>query len=177
MSKIKLGDRVYHDKYGVGRVIRIEEDIYHVLLDIWIKNTREIFVREEEIELLTDAIRIGDRVETHSYGLGTIRKMRIANNFAQYLVELDIPLDDNLGVLYLFPYHNAQGGFRVLKEERNKKIYKPRLSPEVVRKELEICGVDISTAKDEHIKELTKNILEKVELWMKNCGYYREVRY
>ena len=175
MSKIIFGDRVYHDDYGAGKIIRIEEDIYHVRLDIWVKGTKEIRVREEEIELLNDAIKIGDRVETHNYGLGTIRKKRINADSVQYLVELDT--NNLLGSVCLFPCRNVSGGFRVLREERNKKIYKPRLSPEVVKRELETCGIDISQIKEEHIEEITREMLKKIELWMRSCGYYKEIRY
>ena len=167
----KTDDIIYHEKYGVGKVIENDGEYCSVVFDFTDSDFKGSTVREPgNLCLLSDAIKIGDRVYNPCYGYGTIEEIQ-EDEYGK--IRCIVDFDNWLGFKYCTTKQYREDGIMVLEEFRDKKIYEPRLSLSVLLEELgEKEKIDLK-----HLEELKNIILDTVKKWRKEYGYYKEIRY
>lgn len=174
-TSFKKGDRIFHEKYGAGEVLEVDldDDCISVIFDFTDPDSKDSKIRRiksKNLCLLNEAIKVGDRVHNINYGFGTIKEIQEDEHKK---IRCFVDFDEWLYLQSCTAKPRTENGIIVLKEFRNKKIYEPRLSLNVLLEELG----DEEKINPEHLKELRDIILETVKKWRKEYGYYKEIHY
>ena len=169
------GTRIFHEKYGTGKVLGgdFSDDFLLVVFDFTdpdFKGSMIHKIKPKNLCLLSEAIKIGDRVYNVCYGYGTIKEIQEDEHKK---IRCFIDFDKCFYLQNCIAKPRTENGIIVLKEFRNKKIYEPRLSLNVLLEELG----DEEKINPEHLEELRNIILDTVKKWRKEYGYYKEIRY
>lgn len=173
VTLFEKGTRVFNRKYGAGKVIRNDGEYLSVVFDYTdsdFKGTTIGEINSENLYLLNDAIKVGDRVHNFYYDYGTIKEIQ-EDEYGRTRCIVDF--DKWLDLKSCTTKQCTNDGIMILKEFRDKKVYEPRLSSSILLEELgEEEKID-----PKHLEDLKNIILDTVKRWRKEYGYYKEIRY
>lgn len=169
------GTRIFHKRYGAGKVLENDFNGEHlsVVFDYTDPDFKGSIIRKiksENLCLLSEAIKVGDRVHNVCYNFGTIKEIREDEHKK---IRCIIDFDNWISLKSCIAKPYTENGIIILKEFRDKKIYEPRLSSNILLEEL---GEE-EKINPEHLEELRNIILNTVRDWRKEYGYYKEIRY
>ena len=168
------GTQVFNRKYGAGKILEYNsnDNCYTVDFDSTDSDFRGLAIGEinsENLCLLSDAIKVGDRVHNFYYDYGTIKEIQ-EDEYRRTKCIIDF--DKWLDLKSCTTKQCTNDGIMILKEFRDKKVYEPRLSSSVLLEEL---GEE-EKINPKHLEELRNIILDTVKRWRKEYGYYKEIR-
>ena len=171
----KKGTRIFHEKYGAGKVFEddFSDEFLLVIFDYSDSDFEDSKIRKikpENLCLLSEAIKIGDRVHSPCYGYGTVKEIQ-EDEYKKIICIVDF--DERIISRDCIAKQYTDDGIVILKEFRDKKIYEPRLSLDILLEELD----EEEKINSEHLEELRDTILNTVKDGRKEYGYYKEIRY
>ena len=189
----KTDDIVYHKEYGAGKVIYAAHYNSKIIFDVVdedIPDDKIMTVKNKDIRLFDDVIKIGDRVKNKEFGFGTIIKiMRL--DITNCLIKFDEPHDflftlraedenDRKNKMWCVPKNEGFSGFKVIKTNE---IITPPISADIMLRDMyqNICedlpGREkefLDNVEREYINFLDRRIESEVRDWAKKYGYFLE---
>ena len=186
----KNGDIIYDERYGIGKIIyaaHYNSKIVFDIADINLPPDKTITVKNKDIQLLDDIIKIGDTVRSKRFGYGIILNI-LRLDITSCLIKFDEPHshlltikpendNDRKNKMWCIP-KDCYDGFEPVKIQD---IIMPSISVDIILEELyqsvreDIPGREkefLDRIKKEHINLLGKRIDLEAESWAKKYGYY-----
>lgn len=186
----KVGDIIYHERYGAGEVIyaaHYNSKIVFDIADINLPLDKTITVRNKDIQLFNDVIKIGDRVKSKEFGYGIILNI-LRLDITSCLIKFDEPHiylltikpendNDRKNKMWCIP-KDCYDGFELIKIQD---IITPSISVDIILRELyqsvreDVPGREkefLDRIKKAHINLLGKRINLEAKKWAKKYGYF-----
>lgn len=187
----KVDDIIYHKKYGVGKVIYVAHYNSKIIFDIADENIpadKIITVKNKDIQLFDDAVKIGDRVKNKEFGFGTILDI-LRLDSTRCLIKFDKSHshlftvesendDDRENKMWCVPKCRCYYGFEIIKIDE---IIMPSISAAIILRDMyqNVCkdlpGREkefLDNVKKEYINSLGKRIEAETKHWAKKYGYF-----
>ena len=187
----KADDIVYHQKYGVGKIIYAAHYNSKIIFDVVDENIPDdkiMTVRNKDIRLFDDVVKIGDRVKNKEFGFGTIIKI-LRLDITNCLIKFDEPHNhlltikpendnDRKNKMWCIPKYECYDGFRFI---RIQDIIMPSISVDIILRDIyqNTCKdlpsrekEFLDNTKRECINFLGKRIETEAKRWAKKYGYF-----
>lgn len=187
----KNGDIIYNERYGVGEVICAAPYTSRIVLDIADENIppdKTITVKNKEIRLLDDVIKIGDMVKSKEFGFGTVLNI-LRLDITSCLIKFDEPHthlltiependNDRKNKMWCIPKYDHYNGFEPVEIQD---IIIPSISAAIILRDMyqnackDLPGREkefLDNVKKEYINSLGKRIEAETKHWAKKYGYF-----